>query len=128
MPPRRIKLAVYVNLDPVQGVMHTSRSAADNVQAALDNVMGHYRPRVDMEDIHEIGLQYKDQAIFVREHMTEAGGIFFMNDKAVVGWWCVRSTLKDKRDLFLPAHIFRKCFVFGDVTNTAGWSAVVEIT
>lgn len=42
----RIKLEVYVNLDPTGGVFSTKESARDHVEAILEGRIAHYNPEV----------------------------------------------------------------------------------
>lgn len=46
----RIKLAVYVDLDPTPGVFHTAESAANYVRNILNISVGHYNPVVSIEE------------------------------------------------------------------------------
>lgn len=49
---RRVALVVFVDLDPVPGDFHTSESAVENVQEALNWSIGHYNPQVLMAPPH----------------------------------------------------------------------------
>lgn len=42
----RIKLEVYIDLDPTPGAMHSKESARNLVAGALNNVLGPYKPTV----------------------------------------------------------------------------------
>jgi hypothetical protein len=121
--PERIKLEVYINLDPTPGVFHTAESAQATIRNILQTYIPHYNPTVSAA----MPIHSTDLAKLIRKDDVTVGGEFFMNDEAVVGWWCIKSTLPGKRDLYLPAHIFRKCFHLADVTTVHGWQAVVEI-
>lgn len=46
----RITLKVGVNLDAVPGAFHTPESAEEFIQQILDNAIGHYKPRVYLEN------------------------------------------------------------------------------
>lgn len=46
----RITLTVGVNLDAVPGAFHTPESAEEAIQAILDNAIGHYKPRVYLQN------------------------------------------------------------------------------
>lgn len=46
MPHKKVALIVYIDLDPIPGVMHTEDSAREVVSAHLTNAMNHYNPRV----------------------------------------------------------------------------------
>lgn len=43
---KRIKLEVYVNLDPTPGTFHTGDSALAVITSLLDSAMPHYKPEV----------------------------------------------------------------------------------
>ena len=47
---KRVRLVVDVNLDPVPGWGNHVEDFRDAVQRHLDNVMGHYRPRVTIAE------------------------------------------------------------------------------
>lgn len=122
----RIKLAVNVDLDPVPGVFNTIASAERCIQDILNMHISHYKPTVSFEKYIET-VKHTDQAILVTEESTRPGGIFFMNDQAIVGHYYIKSDLEEKRDLVLPPRIFRKCFVFVDGENPNAWRFVEEI-
>lgn len=42
----RVKLEVWVNLDPVPGNFHSKESAANNVRNILRDAIPHYNPTV----------------------------------------------------------------------------------
>ena len=46
MARERVALIVYVDLDPVPGVMHTADSAQQVISAYLINNINHYNPQV----------------------------------------------------------------------------------
>lgn len=46
MDRQRIKLEVYVDLDPAPGTFHTKESARDWVEAILTERIAHYTPTV----------------------------------------------------------------------------------
>lgn len=43
---KRVALVVFVDLDPIPGVMHTEDSAQQVVSTYLINNIGHYNPQV----------------------------------------------------------------------------------
>jgi len=47
MKRKRIKLVVWVDLDPVPGTFHTPESAKENVQAILKSSIPHYNPMLE---------------------------------------------------------------------------------
>lgn len=49
MERTRIKLAVYVDLDPVPGQFHSAESAQNAVRAMLAAQVEHYNPMVTIE-------------------------------------------------------------------------------
>ena len=49
MKRTRVKLAVYVDLDPLPGGFHTAESAQHNIRALLDHQILHYKPTVSIE-------------------------------------------------------------------------------
>jgi hypothetical protein len=49
MARRRIKLSVYVDLDPVPGAFHSAESARNHVNALLYAALEHYNPIVSIE-------------------------------------------------------------------------------
>lgn len=46
MKRKRIKLVVWVDLDPIPGSFHTPESAKKNVEAILKDYIPHYNPMV----------------------------------------------------------------------------------
>jgi hypothetical protein len=46
MERTRIKLEVYLDLDPVPGAFHTKESAQHHVKTLLNGAIPHYNPRV----------------------------------------------------------------------------------
>lgn len=42
----RIKLEVWVNLDPIPGTFHSKESAANIISALLNSSIPHYKPTV----------------------------------------------------------------------------------
>ena len=49
MNKTRIKLAVYVDLDPVPGEFHTAESTQHHVRNLLQGAIPHYNPMVSIE-------------------------------------------------------------------------------
>lgn len=49
MKKTRIKLAVYVDLDPVPGAFHSAESARNAVAHQLMDAIPHYNPMVSIE-------------------------------------------------------------------------------
>lgn len=49
MPRVRIKLSVYIDLDPVPGNMHSAESAHNNVRFILQQTFEAYNPTVSLE-------------------------------------------------------------------------------
>jgi hypothetical protein len=47
---KRVRLIVYIDLDPVAGTMHTDKSAQNIIQAILDMRLPHYNPNVSIDD------------------------------------------------------------------------------
>lgn len=50
MERTRVKLAVYVDLDPVPGTMHTAESAEQVIGGMLNRSIPHYNPSVLFEE------------------------------------------------------------------------------
>jgi hypothetical protein len=98
---------MYVDLDPIPGVFHTAASAHEQVLRILQERISHYNPEVTFGGY---GFRYKDQAIRILPVHLEPGGWFHGADVSVIGWYCVKSDDPRKRDLYLPPHIFKKCF------------------
>lgn len=46
MKGERIKLVVYVDLDPIPGAFHTKESAREIVEGTLKQRIEHYNPQV----------------------------------------------------------------------------------
>lgn len=46
----RIKLAVYVDLDPFPGVFHSAESARNVIATCLGTQIAHYNPLVSIEE------------------------------------------------------------------------------
>ena len=46
----RVRLVVYVDLDPIPGTFHTKESARDQVERILKETIGHYDPLVHVAD------------------------------------------------------------------------------
>lgn len=46
MQRKRIKLEVYIDLDPVPGTFHSKESARNQVAAILNEAIPHYLPMV----------------------------------------------------------------------------------
>lgn len=59
MERTRIKLALYVDLDPVPGAMHTAENAASVIQNMLDTSIGHYNPAVMLVSDNMVKLENK---------------------------------------------------------------------
>lgn len=49
MERTRVKLAVYVDLDPVPGLFHTADSARNAIGNMLQDAVPHYNPMVSIE-------------------------------------------------------------------------------
>jgi hypothetical protein len=49
MERKRVKLAVYVDLDPVPGTFHSAESAQNTVRRLLKQSIPHYNPLVSIE-------------------------------------------------------------------------------
>lgn len=49
MERTRIKLAVYIDLDPVPGAFHSAESAKSIIHKMLVLQIGHYNPMVSIE-------------------------------------------------------------------------------
>lgn len=50
MERKRIKLAVYVDLDPTPGSFHSADSARNHIGSLLHLSVGHYNPLVSIEE------------------------------------------------------------------------------
>jgi hypothetical protein len=48
MERTRIKLEVYVDLDPVPGAFHTKESAQNGIRTILNGAIPHYNPVVSI--------------------------------------------------------------------------------
>lgn len=59
MERTRIKLAVYIDLDPVPGAMHTAENAASVIQSMLNTAVGHYNPAVQLVSPEMVKLENK---------------------------------------------------------------------
>lgn len=70
MPRTRVKLEVYVDLDPIPGTFHSVDSARNNVAGILSHQISHYNPTVSVgRDFKAI----KDAAEDVRKNPTHLG-------------------------------------------------------
>lgn len=49
MKRTRIKLAIYVDLDPTPGIFHSAESAAAQIRNDLMRMIPHYNPLVSIE-------------------------------------------------------------------------------
>lgn len=49
MERTRVKLAVYVDLDPVPGTFHSADSARNSISSILLQTIPHYEPMVSIE-------------------------------------------------------------------------------
>lgn len=63
MERTRIKLAVFVDLDPVPGAFNTSEDVQSRIQNMLDHSIPHYNPKIDIES-----------ADIVKDHIFEPLG------------------------------------------------------
>lgn len=59
MERTRIKLAVYIDLDPVPGTMHTAENAQSVIQNMLNTGLGHYNPAVGLVSPEMVKLENK---------------------------------------------------------------------
>lgn len=59
MERTRIKLAVYIDLDPVPGTMHTAENARGVIQNMLNAGVGHYNPHVQIVSDNMVKLENK---------------------------------------------------------------------
>lgn len=50
MERERIKLEVYVDLDPVPGTFHSKESAQNTVRNILNSAIPHYNPTVNLAE------------------------------------------------------------------------------
>lgn len=123
---KRIELNITLDLDPVPGAFHTGQSALDIVTEILESRLGHYHPEVAFTREFETSI-YVDRAILVRDEHFRAGGHFFMNQQAVVGWYCVRSSDPMMKDLYLPPRNFRRCFQWVEEESPNQFRLVKEI-
>jgi len=57
MERTRSKFAVYIDLDPVPGTMHTAESAAAVIQNVLNTAVGHYNPHVQIVSPEMVKLE-----------------------------------------------------------------------
>lgn len=48
--PESVKLEIVVDLDPLPGAFYTEKSAREQVEAILLSRIGHYNPRVLIDD------------------------------------------------------------------------------
>lgn len=57
MDRTRIKLSVYVDLDPTPGQFHSAESARNTIYSMLQSTVGHYDPAVsiDSRDVRATG-------------------------------------------------------------------------
>lgn len=89
MTRQRIKLEVYVDLDPVPGTFHTKESAQNVVRSILAEMIGHYNPIVSIDEksyvlksswlgtLQSVTFETEDAAQIVLYRMTniiESGG------------------------------------------------------
>lgn len=59
MERTRVKMAVYIDLDPVPGTMHTPESAASVLQNMLNTAVGHYNPHVQIISPEMVKMENK---------------------------------------------------------------------
>lgn len=127
MERERVSFTVQVDLDPTPGAFHSAAGARMALLDILTQRIPYYNPEVSREGFVSSQMRYADKAMFITEKSVRPGGEFFMQNEAVVGWWCVRSEDPIKRDLFLPPHIFHKCFRGAEPQVDEDWSEVQEI-
>lgn len=74
MDRTRIKLAVYVDLDPIPGAFHSADNAQHHVRNMLNEAIPHYNPAVSIEsyDSSEQHGEQKSTAIVIKAHETES--------------------------------------------------------
>jgi DNA-binding XRE family transcriptional regulator len=80
MERKRIKLSVYVDLDPIMGSFHTAESAQHTIRNLLNRSIPHYNPLVsiesyDMQSFGSILISSRDRVGMSQETLAKLIGV-----------------------------------------------------
>lgn len=117
MEKTRVTITVELDIDPEDGLLSTAIEAKDRLEYAVQMLLPAYNPKVTLRQEAHAEV-YKDQAMLIKSTMVGPGGMFFMKDEYIVGWYVVKSDDPKKQDLILPPHIFKKCFAWDSLGHT----------
>lgn len=123
--PTRIKLAVYVDLDPVPGTFSTANSARAAVEAILKNQIEHYNPGVWVDHYRTSNRSFENQKVEAPTYEIESIVLETRTDAKLV--LNTLSEIINERGTATVADLYELTGVTGRYTdNKWGWSDVLS--